>query len=94
MKTKKHVIELPDRAAVCTVAEHSNRIIVNLQFSKYGVLDSDVELANWLASIFERYRKDKRPIAFDNALPRDAALAATLGKTALAALLIAWRGDG
>jgi hypothetical protein len=93
MKTKKHVIELPERSAVCTVTEHANQIIVTLEFSRYGVLDNDVELADWLGSIFEPYGKDKRPIAFDNPLSCDAALAATLRKPALAALLIAWGGE-
>ena len=90
--TKKHMIELQNRTGVCTVIEYPNRIIVHLDFSIYGVCDDDVALADWLLSIFERYQEGKRPICFDNPLSRDAALAATLGKATLAALLIAW-GD-
>jgi hypothetical protein len=91
-KTKNHVIELPGRTATCTISEHSNRVIVHLEFSKTGVLSDDDKLVEWLTSVFEPYRRDKRAITFDNALPRDAALAATMKKPALAAILLAW-GD-
>jgi hypothetical protein len=91
VKTKRHVIKLPERTAVCIVSEQPNRVTVRLEFSRVGAFDSDIQLANWLTAIFERLGK-RRPIGFDNALTRDAALAATLGKPTMAALFIAW-GD-
>jgi hypothetical protein len=89
-KTKKHVLELPERTVVCTVSEQPNRVVVHLEFSRVGAFDSDIQLANWLTQILERYQKGRRPIGFDNDLSRDAALVATLGKPILAALFIAW----
>jgi hypothetical protein len=90
MKPKRHVFESPERTAICIITEQPNRVTVRLEFSKIGAFDSDVQLSDWLTQIFERYQKGKRPIGFDNNLSRDAALAATLGKPILAALLIAW----
>jgi hypothetical protein len=92
VRTKKHVLDLPERTVICMITEQPNRVTFRFKFSKIGAFDSDVQLADWFAGIFERYQKSKRPIGFDNDLSPDAALAATLGKPTLAALLIAW-GD-
>jgi hypothetical protein len=91
MKTETHVLELPERTATLTVADHSDIIVVTAHFSKDGDLGDGGEIGLWLLSIFDELEKRKRPIMLGNKLKEgsDAAFAVSIGNIKSAIALIA-----
>lgn len=70
MKVETHRIETAHRVGVCTVTEHEKRVVFQLRFSEYDCdgdcLGDERDLFEWLLSIVERYRDDKRRMVSDD----------------------------
>jgi hypothetical protein len=90
-ESERHVIKSSGREGVCTVTEYPDRIELHFTFSRYGQLNDETELMEWLFSIFDRYEGGDLPIEISNHLTpgSDAAVAASFKKWKLAALNIA-----
>ena len=91
METKHVIKSSSGRDGVCIVTEHFDRIALRFSFSRYGELNDEVEIMEWLFSIFDKFEGDPRPVNLDNELAPDsnAAVAASFGKLKLVALNIA-----